>query len=552
MKHNGNKLLALLLALVMLTGLFPLAAMAANDEYVLSVIDHLGAVSAVDVSDTHTATLIVPYGHIGALNLAEGLNLQYDTDLYASVSASFPDGSAVSVDGDPVEMTITYQRVEEENLYTAKYSIQVVRADATAPTFSGTVSKTVTAPGSITLTAADFTGLYTQNDGAAAAGFVVEGSNATFGALKWGSANYEFGTFVSLAELNAEILTFTAVTPGTVSYTVKAFTAADEETPVGTAVLTITAQADEDEPGVPAITCSTEINTPVALKASDFSSVCQKVTGESLSYVTFTLPSESQGILYYQYDEEGENESTVTEQTHYDPGEEPCLSNVSFVPASDFIGTVTIAYAAYTTQDSEYGGTIVISVLAASEETDEDSHFGDVGRAHRWAWGAIDDLWERGIIRGDGKGYYNPNASISRGDFTLMLCRAFELHADAKGSFTDVDEDSYYSDAVATAKALKIAKGQGGKFNPKSSLSRQDAMVLLVRAMEAAEIDLPSAEESVLDAFSDGGKISDYAVEAVAALTQAGIIRGSGGMLHPKSNVSRAEMAVILSRALDV
>lgn len=552
MKHNGNKLLTFLLALVMLAGLFPVAAMAVDDEYVLSAIDHLGTVSEIDVSQTHTATLTVPYGHIGALDLDEGLNLQYDTGLYASVSASFPDGSAAAVGGDPVEMTVTYRKLGDESLFTAKYFIQVVRADATAPVFTGTVSKTITAPGSIVFTAEDFTDLYTQNDGAAAEHFVIEGSNATFGVLKWGSANYQFGTSLRVAELDAEILTFAAVTPGTVSYTVKAFTAADDEVPVGTAVLTITAEADEDEPEVTAIVCSTQADTPVVLRASDFSNISREATGESLSYVTFTLPSASRGILYYQDTDNEEDQSAVTEQTHYLPDDEPCISHISFVPASNFTGTVTIAYTARTTQNTEYSGTVVVTVLEAGEIDEGSHHFGDVGRSHKWAWDAIDDLWERGVVRGDGKGYYNPNASISRGDFILMLCRAFDLHADAKGSFSDVDEESYYSDAVATAKALKIAKGQGGKFNPKSSLSRQDAMVLMVRAMEAAGNDLPSADENVLDAFPDSGKISDYAVQAVATLTQAGVIQGSGGMLHPKSNVSRAEMAVMLSRALDL
>ncbi len=169
-----------------------------------------------------------------------------------------------------------------------------------------------------------------------------------------------------------------------------------------------------------------------------------------------------------------------------------------------------------------------------------------------WASKAIDYLFEQGIISGVKPGYYNPNASISRGDFTLMLCRAFDLSADSKGNFSDVDADSYYSDAISTAKALGIAKGSNGKFNPHSALSRQDAMVLIARALDAAGKSLPKGDSSDLDQFSDSKQISAYAADAVAALVKAEIIQGYGDNLRPHGNVSRAEMAVILYRILTV
>jgi hypothetical protein len=325
------------------------------------------------------------------------------------------------------------------------------------------------------------------------------------------------------------------------------------------------------------ISYTTDVDTAVSFIASDFNTVCEEVTGETLSYVYFTLPSTTYGKLYCNYTSATVYDSAVTQTTQYFRSAAPCISNIDFVPTTGYDGDVTISYTAYSIDDSTFTGKIVIAVGEAEEDEDSD-HFGDVGRGHKWAVEAIDYLYEQGIITGDGKGYYNPRASISRGDFVLMLCRAFDLDAEDlaatdetttdatatathgkgnqgnknndKKNFTDVEEGSYYSDAISIAKALNIAKGADGKFNPKASLSRQDAMVLLVRAMDAAGLTIADGDESDLDSFSDSDKISDYAVDAFAALVNAGIIEGSDGKLNPKASVSRAEMATILYRVL--
>ena len=437
MKKKLSPVIPLLLSLILLAGMFPVTVFASNDEFVLTAINHLSAISIVDVSESHTAVLTVSYTHPDTLDFSSGLDIAYDTSIYASASASFPSGSEAIVGGAPVAMTVTYQKNGNAALYTASYSLSVVRAAGTASSFTGTITKTLKAPETLAFTMADFTGLYTQNSGGPLSSIVITGSNPAFGGLKWGGGDYVFGTPVSLAQIQAGTLTFAATAEGTVSYTVKASAAEAPETLIGGVVLTITASAETDN--------------------------------------------------------------------------------------------------------------------AEEEEEDDGScHFPDVGNRHRWAVQAVDYLYEAGIVTGDGEGCYNPNASISRGDFILMLCRAFDLSADDTGSFSDVEEDSYYAGAIATAKALKIARGAGGRFNPNASLSRQDAMVLMIRAMEAAGLTLQTGEENGLNRYCDRSRISNYASESVAALVNAGVIQGSGGRLNPKASVSRAEMAVILYRVLSM
>lgn len=179
------------------------------------------------------------------------------------------------------------------------------------------------------------------------------------------------------------------------------------------------------------------------------------------------------------------------------------------------------------------------------------ANFSDIGSEYSWAYNSIDNLYEKGIVKGDDIGRFNPGQNTKRGDFLLMVVRALNLKADFKDNFTDVKNNSYYYDAIGISKALGIAKGDGNNFNPEGNITREDMMVLIVRALEASDKNLDEADEQSLIKFSDAGLISSYAREPAAVLTQAGYIQGSEGKVYPKSMATRAEIAVILDRVLN-
>ena len=55
----------------------------------------------------------------------------------------------------------------------------------------------------------------------------------------------------------------------------------------------------------------------------------------------------------------------------------------------------------------------------------------------------------------------------------------------------------------------------------------------------------------MLDDFSDSADISDYAVQTMASVVRAGIIRGDDmGLLNPKKDMTRAEAAVLIERVI--
>ncbi len=316
----------------------------------------------------------------------------------------------------------------------------------------------------------------------------------------------------------------------------------DGESYSGKLKITVTAGSSSST-----ITYSTNNDTPVKLVASDFNTACNNETGENLSYVKFTLPSSSYGKLYYNYTSSSKYDSTVSASTKYYRSKTPYISYISFVPQSSYTGTVSISYTGYDTEGESYTGKLKITV---NDTGSSSKYFKDVDSNLSWAVEAIDYLYEEGVVTGIGSSRYLPNSSVTRGDFMLMLYRALDLKATAKGNFSDVPKGSYYYDAIAAAKALGIAQGDGAKFRPNASISRQDAMVLVARSLEVARITIPSGSSSDLKSFSDRGLISNYASEAVASLVKAKIIQGDGSRINPKSNITRAEMAVILQRVL--
>ena len=63
----------------------------------------------------------------------------------------------------------------------------------------------------------------------------------------------------------------------------------------------------------------------------------------------------------------------------------------------------------------------------------------------------------------------------------------------------------------SAAKDLGITNGSNGYFLPEQPLTRQDAMVMVRRAMQAAGWNLSASNHSYLSGFADGAYISLYA-----------------------------------------
>jgi hypothetical protein len=278
---------------------------------------------------------------------------------------------------------------------------------------------------------------------------------------------------------------------------------------------------------------------------TDLRRVCNGKTGRNLSHIRFnSLPSTSAGQLYVEYTGPNTGTAAVIGTDYYDGGT-PGLSYLVFVPNTSYEGTVTLTYQGYDTANESYSGTITLAISSSS------SRFTDMEN-YSWAVPAVEYLAGSGVVSGISNDRFGPSQAILRCDFVIMLCNAFGFpNSGTYESFLDVPTDSYYAQAVATAKSQNIIAGdKNGLFHPLDSLTRQDAMVMLYRAL-VADGHTPAASTAALSGYVDSEQVADYARQAVAALVELGAVSGTDSThLSPRASITRAEVAVILHRLL--
>ena len=183
----------------------------------------------------------------------------------------------------------------------------------------------------------------------------------------------------------------------------------------------------------------------------------------------------------------------------------------------------------------------------ASGETDI-IRFTDLSN-HAWAADAINTLAADGIIKGTTASTYSPASNITRADFALLLVRAFKLSSDNAENFADVSANDYYATELAIARNTGIVNGIGdNKFAPRNTITRQDMMVIVYRALKSLSVGLGDSNEPQYDDFTI---VADYAREAVSALISASLVNGKNGRIAPTDYTTRAEVAVLIKRILD-
>ena len=294
-------------------------------------------------------------------------------------------------------------------------------------------------------------------------------------------------------------------------------------------------------PAAADITFTGTTASPYRLSAYLVRNACIGALDGTLSYITFTsLPSASAGRLYSGYNG-FRTGSQVNTGTRYYASGTPGIDQLSFVPRGRYSGQVTIGFTATNTSGQSVSGRIVLNLSSSGGS----SYFSDLSY-HTWAAPAVDYLYLNGVTKGVTATAFGPNQQINRCDFVLMLCRAFQFSETGGYSFADVPTDAYFAGAVAAAKQRGIVSGDGANFRPYGKLTRQDAMVMIKNALDAAGWSVNATSTSILNQFSDGSTVSAYARNAVSALVQLGAVNGDNGRLLPHNSITRAEAAVIL------
>ncbi len=178
--------------------------------------------------------------------------------------------------------------------------------------------------------------------------------------------------------------------------------------------------------------------------------------------------------------------------------------------------------------------------LPAAATGKEPVIFGDM-EGH-WSAGAVDRWSGSGIFQGDENGNFLPDKEMTRAEFAQMLDNLMGYPVKAENKYADVPADAWYTDAVLKLTAAGVMEGDGSNAMPNAPISREQAAVLLCRALSLK----PSDEAKIL--FDDAYQVSSWARDAVAALAQRDMIAGVGeNNFAPALDINRASVAQMMN-----
>lgn len=199
------------------------------------------------------------------------------------------------------------------------------------------------------------------------------------------------------------------------------------------------------------------------------------------------------------------------------------------------------------------GGSVT---LPRTDNTQKDTNelkpeiiFDDVTDYH-WAYNPISFLADKQILNGYGN-LFKPDQSITRAEFVALICRVFRLTSSEQTTdFKDVDSSDWYCGYVQTAAENGIVQGdENGFFNPDKHITRQDACVIINRAVSNYGIELKPGKAVI---FDDKNDIALYALSDVSILFANKIVKGTTDKtFEPQNPISRAQTAQLIYNTME-
>ena len=191
---------------------------------------------------------------------------------------------------------------------------------------------------------------------------------------------------------------------------------------------------------------------------------------------------------------------------------------------------------------------LAVSASAANTVNRKATDFRDYDRT-AWYAEAVSAAVNNGLLYGKSSTIIDPNGDMTRAEMAAIINRSFGCYVKADISkYTDVAKSKWYFDDIAMSVQMGTYNGRSSStMAPDAPISRQEAMTVVARALE---LDYDSYSKTDLSAFSDRGKISDWALPYVRAMVGADYIHGRGKVLAPLDNITRAEFAQIFANII--
>lgn len=176
---------------------------------------------------------------------------------------------------------------------------------------------------------------------------------------------------------------------------------------------------------------------------------------------------------------------------------------------------------------------------------------------------AIEHAVDNGLLSGYEDNTVRPDANIRRSEMAVIISQACKVVKEADlSAFTDVSQNDWFYTAMARAKEMGAFSGDGDKMRPNDNISFQECFTVLSQVFrllpEEAKSDSGTTaaygknvyDVSILNKFSDGVKVADWAKVFVAGVVDNGGWNGTDGKLTPEAYITRAQFAQVMDNLI--
>lgn len=174
----------------------------------------------------------------------------------------------------------------------------------------------------------------------------------------------------------------------------------------------------------------------------------------------------------------------------------------------------------------------------------EGEYFRDI--AGKWYEEDANAAFALGLVEGVGDFLFNGKGTMSRAMALTVLYRmaAPEETDIPTASYTDVEQDTWYTDAVNWGTEMGIVNGVGnGRFNPNGAVTREQFVTMMMRLWGG------DAFPDLALTYEDEADISDYAYNYIQQAQVFGLLTGyEDNTLHPQKQLNRGEAVALLMR----
>lgn len=168
-----------------------------------------------------------------------------------------------------------------------------------------------------------------------------------------------------------------------------------------------------------------------------------------------------------------------------------------------------------------------------------------------WATPVLAYFVEKNWAKGANNQTFKPDERITRAEFADQVEQAFNTQEEQKAiPFKDVPQNFWAETAIQEVSESGFLIGYPGQvFRPKQDIPRVQVLAALSSGLE---LEIPANPKEILKIYKDAAQIPEWAVGAVAAATQAGLVvnHPNKNTLNPNQPATYSEAAAMIYQGL--